>query len=223
MSFTISRTRWIQAASTHGTTPAAGRPTASAPYQSGRPATAAMATLPGNPDGLRSGEYSAITANAARPTRSAVPLTSAAATTPTKTPTPTTRWAASRRTRPAATGRSPAGRFAQHRDRPCGHLVHRPDGSEVARFAVGDDLRQPAGAARDDRDAARHRLERGEAEGLALRRQQEQVRAAQDVSDVVNLPEEPHVFGEAEAVDLGLSGVAVRAVADQHQRRGEHL
>src|SRR5436309_8010641 len=281
MSLTISRTRWIQAASTQGTTPAAGRPTA-------------MATFPATPAGLRSGEYAAITTSAAIPTRSAVPLTRAAMATPMKIPAAATRCAVSRRSRPAATGRSPPGRFtrsaatsrrsfkalpaapnptaataanpsrrgtaiaprathppastpaaatrrlpaltsrsrsvtehalihllvlrddliggeraralrggpthprvhggiAQQGHGALDHLIHRTDGGQVARFPLGDNLREPADSAGHDGHRARHRLEGGEAERLALRRQQKQIGATQDLSDVLHLAEEAHV------------------------------
>src|SRR5882724_7038958 len=111
MSFTISRTKWIQAARIQGTMPAAARPTAMAPYMSGRPATTATATFPTTPRRLSTGEYSRSTAKAASPTSTAVPLTSAAAPRPTTAPPATHRSAVPRVTRPAARGRSPPGRF----------------------------------------------------------------------------------------------------------------
>src|SRR5882724_3431059 len=113
MSFTISRTKWIQAARIQGTIPAAACPTAMAPYMSGRPATSATATFPTTPRRLSTGEYRASTAKAARPTSTAVPLTSAAAPSPTTAPPATHRSAVPRATRPAASGRSAPGRFTR--------------------------------------------------------------------------------------------------------------
>src|SRR6266571_3885491 len=113
MSFTISRTRWIQAARIQGTMPAAACPTAMAPYMSGRPPTSATATFPGRPRRLSTGEYRTSTAKAARPTSTAVPLTSAAAPSPTTAPPATHRSAVPRVTRPEASGRSPPGRFTR--------------------------------------------------------------------------------------------------------------
>src|SRR5207253_1896453 len=106
MSFTISRTRWIQAARIQGTIPAAACPTAMAPYMSGRPPTSDTATFPGRPRRLSTGEYSPSTAKAARPTSTAVPLTKAAAPTPITAPLATHRSAVPRVTRPPA--RTPA-------------------------------------------------------------------------------------------------------------------
>src|SRR5438128_10838967 len=113
MSFTISRTRWIQAARIQGTIPAAACPTATAPYMSGRPATSATARFPGSPRRLSTGEYRTSTAKAARPASTAVPLTSAAAPSPTTAPPATHRSAVPRVTRPAASGRSLPGRFTR--------------------------------------------------------------------------------------------------------------
>src|SRR5919197_3621300 len=107
-SFTISRTRWIQAAGIHGTTPAAALATASAPYRSARPATSATARFPGRPRRFSNGEYASITPRAPSPTSSAVPLTNAAAAVPASAPPTTHRSAVPRFTRPAARGRAAA-------------------------------------------------------------------------------------------------------------------
>src|SRR5260370_31033519 len=64
-SFTTSRTRCNQAASTQGTTPAAGSPTASAPKNGGDPPTTATATFPSNGPGFRGGAQRNKTATAA--------------------------------------------------------------------------------------------------------------------------------------------------------------
>src|SRR2546426_8048043 len=111
--FTISRTRWIQAARIQGTIPAAACPTAMAPYMSGRPPTSATATFPGRPRRLSTGEYSPSTAKAARPTITAVPLTKAAAPSPITAPPATHRSAVPRVTRPVARGRSPPDRLTR--------------------------------------------------------------------------------------------------------------
>src|SRR5437879_2227954 len=112
-SFTISRMRWSHAASVQGTSPLAGRPTASAPYRSGRPATSATAAFPANPRRFSTGEYSIITPSAPSPTNSAVPLTSAAAPSPTSVPPTTHRSAVPRARRPAASGRPEGPRFTR--------------------------------------------------------------------------------------------------------------
>src|SRR5260370_32471733 len=65
-SFTTSRTRCNQAASTQGTTPAAGSPTASAPKNGGDPAPPATAPLPSNRRGLESGGENNTTRKAAK-------------------------------------------------------------------------------------------------------------------------------------------------------------
>src|SRR5438132_92917 len=113
MSFTISRTRWIQVARSTGTIPAAACPTARAPYMSGRPPRSATATFPGRPRRLSTGEYSPSTAKAARPTSTAVPLTKAAAPSPITAPPATHRSAVPRVTRPVARGRSPPDRLTR--------------------------------------------------------------------------------------------------------------
>src|SRR5438552_13071666 len=99
-------------ASVHGTMPAFGRPTAIAPYASGRPGTRAPATFPGSPRRFNTGEYANITTGAAAPTSTAVPLTRAAAANPTNVPPATHRSAVPRASRPAASGRRP-GRFTR--------------------------------------------------------------------------------------------------------------
>src|SRR5436853_5202153 len=294
MSFTISRTRWSQAARIQGTMPAAACPTAMAPYMSGRPPTSDTATFPGRPRRLSTGEYSPSTAKAARPTSTAVPLTKAAAPTPITAPLATHRSAVPRVTRQVARGRSPPDRLtrsaawsqmslstlpaiatptaataasartlgvrtapraiqppartpaaasskllirtkrsrsitqhvlvhllvarhdavgrelerpagggvphpglqravAQHPEAVGDHGLDIPFGREEARLPVHDDLGEAAHGAGEDRDGARHRLERRETERLGFGRQQEQIAASQDLGHVVDLAEEADV------------------------------
>src|SRR5712692_258371 len=74
---------------------------------------AATARLPTRPRGLSAGEYAAITARASSPTSTGPPPASAAATTPSSTPRNAHNSAVLRRSRPAASGRSPPGRFTR--------------------------------------------------------------------------------------------------------------
>src|SRR3989454_1409113 len=294
MSFTISRTRWIQAARIQGTIPAAACPTATAPYMSGRPATSATARFPGSPRRLSTGEYRTSTAKAARPASRAFPLTSAAAPSPTTARPATHGSAVPGVPRRGASGRSPPGRFtrsaarsqmslstlpaipnptaataasartlgvcsapsaiqppartpaaatsrlwirtsrsrsvtqhvlvhllvarhdavgrelerpagggvphpglqravAQHPEAVGDHRLDIPLGREEARLPVHDYLGEAAHGAGEDRDGARHRLERRETERLGFGRQQEQIAASQDLGDVVNFAEEADV------------------------------
>ena len=68
-------------------------------------------------------------------------------------------------------------RVAQQLDRAAPHRLDRADRLQNPVDAVVHDLGQPAGAAGHDRDAARHRFQRREAERLGLRRQEEEIAA----------------------------------------------
>src|SRR5229473_1486439 len=74
---------------------------------------AATATFPTTPRGLSAGEYAAITPRASSPTSIGPPPASAAAATPSSTPRKAHSSAVVRRSRPAASGRSPPGRFTR--------------------------------------------------------------------------------------------------------------
>ncbi len=63
------------------------------------------------------------------------------------------------------------------------------DGAEEAGLAVGDHLGEAADVRGDHRDAAGHRLQRGQAEALGLAGQQEEVGAAQNVGQIDALAE----------------------------------
>src|SRR5207253_1932368 len=171
-------------ASVHGTMPAFGRPTAIAPYMSGRPATSATATFPGSPRRFNTGEYANITTRAAAPTSTAVPLTRAAAANPTNVPPATHRSAVPRASRPAASGRGAQPRverrIAQHREGARGHRRDIPARCEETGLPVHDHFRQASDGARHHRHRARHRLEGGEPERFRLGWQEEQVAASQD-------------------------------------------
>ena len=74
----------------------------------------------------------------------------------------------------------------------CGHAFDVADGAEGAGLAVAHDFRKPAGVRADHRHARRQRLERAQAERLALRRQQEEIRAGQQRRHRIDLSEEEH-------------------------------
>src|SRR5256885_4288610 len=90
-----------------------------------------------------------------------------------------------------------------------GHLIHRADGRQIARLALHHYFRQAALAGRHDGHAARHRLERRQPERLALRRQQKQVPALQQLRDLVDLTQKADVGTQLQAVHLLLRQVAV--------------
>src|SRR5207248_2704849 len=234
-SLTISRTRWSHAASTQGTTPAAGRPTARAPYSSGSPATSATARFPANPRRFRMGEYASSTARAPRPTSTAAAATRRLwARTSRSTSSieyvlierfvarhdPLARELEGARRRGAThplVGRA----VLEKGDGALGHLIHRADGRQIARLAVHYYFRQAALAGRHDGHAARHRLERRQPERLALGRQQEQIPAPQQLGDLIDLAEEADVAAQLQAIHLLLRQVPLRPVAREHQGRGE--
>src|SRR5258708_32706954 len=73
----------------------------------------ATATFPGSPRRLSQGEYVAMTANAASATTTCAPLTSPASAIPSSASMNTPPPAVGRESRPAASGRSPPGRFTR--------------------------------------------------------------------------------------------------------------
>lgn len=71
-----------------------------------------------------------------------------------------------------------------------GHGIDVANGREESGLAVPHDLGHAADIGRHDGDAARHPLERGEAEGLGLAGQEEEVRAGEELGDGLLLAEE---------------------------------
>ena len=101
-----------------------------------------------------------------------------------------------RRHAPTCSGRHAPGRAERARPAPVGGLDPRGDRRDVERVdedgRVADDLLHRAAGARHDGRAARHRLERGNAEALVERREDEAARAAVGGGQLVVLdPAEP--------------------------------
>ena len=78
-----------------------------------------------------------------------------------------------------------------------------PGSNSTPVVAVDHHLREPADAWGDGGEAARGRLERGEAEALGAAGDQQHVRVRQDPLDVAAQPEAPDVVAETGGADGG--------------------
>jgi len=86
--------------------------------------------------------------------------------------------------------------------------------------AVADDFGDAANVRCDDRDLAGHGFERGEAEGLELRRQQEEIGDGELFVDGVLFAEEEDIFLQTLFADEIFGGAALGAIADEHELCG---
>ena len=102
-----------------------------------------------------------------------------------------------------------------------GHPVQIVRRVQEAVDAVVDDFGQAADARRHDRYLARHRLERGQAEALLRRRQQEDIGDRQQRQHLILFAEEVHAALEPELAREPRRAVELRAVA-HHQQVGRH-
>jgi hypothetical protein len=99
-----------------------------------------------------------------------------------------------------------------------------PSTSPTGRRYPSDPFRTTSGrpprVRSDDRDAARHRLERRETEGLGVRRQQEELPDGEDRLDRSDVAQEHGPVRETALARQSLGQGPLRTVADQEQPRG---
>ena len=110
-------------------------------------------------------------------------------------------------------------RVSQERHGTRGHAVEILGRMEKPGDAILDHFRQSADVRRHDRDVARHRLERGQAEALLRRRQQEHVGRRQQRNHQLLRAEHVRPVRDAELTAEPMRRRDFRAVAHQQQPR----
>ncbi len=111
----------------------------------------------------------------------------------------------------------PARGITEKGDRIDGERIDVAHGPERAGDAVTDDLADTADVVRQRRHAGRQRLERAQAERLAVGGQDEQIGRREQRRDGVDAAEEMHGVLQAKRAGLRLGRRALGAIADHHE------
>jgi hypothetical protein len=114
-----------------------------------------------------------------------------------------------------------ARRIRQDRQAASGHRVHVVRLAQESRDAVVDELREAADPRGDDRHFAGHRFERRHAEALLGRREQKEVGGRKPGHQIELLADELDRVAEAFRSGTVFEGRPIRAVANQHELRGD--